>query len=731
MTHKRHTIANLVTQLSRKLPPTEATNMRNAIAAGMIFAALAVGGAVAQQNQAEVDLQSAMRSENVDGDLKAAIQMYESVISKYKHDRPVAAMALVHMADCYQKLGDTQSRKLYDRVLHEYPDQKEAVVLARAQIGGRSTAPRATGDRPVWTGSFVDGFGSVSQDGRFLTYTDWPTNGGLVLRNLATGTDRRLTSGTYADGQTLYSAISRDGKQVVFDWYRNDKKRYEVRVASLDGSEIPQSKRLFYSDEVQSLGPFDWSPDGKTIAVGGRRSDLTGIVGLLDVASGELRVLKTVDWQSPKRVFFSPDGHYVAYDAHSIDNSAEQDTFVVAVDGSGQTISVKHPSHNIPMGWAPDGTHLLFSSDRSGTIDLWALPLHEGKPQGSPTLVKSGIGAMWSLGTTAAGSMYIWKANPEYVGVSPIDLKAGKLLPNADGYAQYFIQSRGRPDWSADGKYLAYSSCGPIGGGPCTLYIRSVENGQVRELQPQLASFFWPRWSPDAQSIVAAGTDLKGQRGIYRIDPQTGAISLFSKEFTQPQWTGDGTGMYYARVDDNGHLDGNFALIRRDTASGEEHEVLHAAIEGIGKGNTWSLSPDGRFVAAIAQKKLQRPAAVQNGSEWTLFLIPVDGSQPRTLLSVSSPDRLWGAQAMAPAWTPDSHGLLVIRLEEPANQKELWFVPIANEKPRKLDVDISHWTGDGFRLSPDGRRVAFVSSAGQQEEIWAIENFLPKLSAKQ
>ena len=33
--------------------------------------------------------------------------------------------ALVRMADCYQKLGDAESRRIYEQVIREYPDQKD------------------------------------------------------------------------------------------------------------------------------------------------------------------------------------------------------------------------------------------------------------------------------------------------------------------------------------------------------------------------------------------------------------------------------------------------------------------------------------------------------------------------------------------------------------------------------------------------------------------------------
>jgi hypothetical protein len=63
-----------------------------------------------------------------------------------------------------------------------------------------------------------------------------------------------------------------------------------------------------------------------------------------------------------------------------------------------------------------------------------------------------------------------------------------------------------------------------------------------------------------------------------------------------------------------------------------------------------------------------------------------------------------------------------------AQQRELWFVPIASGQPRKLDIAVDNWIlGNGnYRLSPDGRRIAFVTDLGRRgREVWALEDVLP------
>ena len=67
---------------------------------GLVLVLLLAGVSMGQQKkQAEIDLQAAIRTENIKG-LKAAIKEYETIVSKYgKTDRATAAMALIRLGN--------------------------------------------------------------------------------------------------------------------------------------------------------------------------------------------------------------------------------------------------------------------------------------------------------------------------------------------------------------------------------------------------------------------------------------------------------------------------------------------------------------------------------------------------------------------------------------------------------------------------------------------------------
>jgi Tol biopolymer transport system component len=651
--------------------------------------------------QSEKLLAAADRAAAIDGDLRAAIDQYKKALVAAGPNRTLAAQALLRMADCYQKLGDAEAQAIYTRLVRDYADQKDSAGLARVRLDTLPAVARPRSDWSVWAGQEADGFGTISPDGRWLTYTDWANGAALSVRDLTTGNNYRLTSG----GGTQFSAISKDGRQVAYEWYTDGNVGpavYELRIATLNAGKISGERRLYQNDDVTGMAPYDWSPDGKWIAVAVGRKDHVKQIGIVRVQDGALRVLKSLDWKEPTKIFFSPDSRYIGYDLPT-DEQDQRHVFVMSVDGSRETAVVAHPSQNAIMGWSPDGRQVLFASDRSGSFGLWALPVEDGKPSGAATLLKTDIASSWSVGLSTAGTMYVWKAaSPIYVQTSAIDLAAGKLGPTT---FQQFISSRGRPDWSSDGKYLAYQSCAPLGGGPCSLRIRSMETSEVREVKTNLRYFFFLRWSPDGRELITRGNDLKGRNsGIYRLNVQTGEATFLmsSTGATLPQWMADGKHVVFRR---------GSSVVARDLTSGTERELAklpttHAL--GI------ALSPDERQVAY---------QAVESPGTEDLFVMNLEDGSTRSLLHVTAPE---GVSSRFD-WTASGTAIVVAVERDDTVANSLWLLPTTGEKPRKLDVNADHWLiGDGFEFDRAGKQVAFVAAAGQPGlEIRALENFLP------
>lgn len=96
---------------------------------------LTVNLALAQsERSAEVQLKAAIHKEQVEGDLKTAIQLYQRIVEKYSGNKEVAAKALLYTGQCYEKLGQADARMTYERLLSQYADQNEVAAEARARL---------------------------------------------------------------------------------------------------------------------------------------------------------------------------------------------------------------------------------------------------------------------------------------------------------------------------------------------------------------------------------------------------------------------------------------------------------------------------------------------------------------------------------------------------------------------------------------------------------------------
>ena len=212
----------------------------------LILAALLVAGiAPAAENPNDL-FQQALVKERTEGNLPEAIKLYQRIVDRYASNRKVAAQALLRLAECQTKLGDAQARKSLERLVRDFADQTETVATARVRLAALGGGGAGLSYRQVWVGPKVDTNGTISPDGRYLSYVDWET-GDLALHDLVANTDRRLTNkGTWDQSieNAWLSAISRDGKQVAYAWY-NAKKRYELRIVSLETAGFTQPRRLF------------------------------------------------------------------------------------------------------------------------------------------------------------------------------------------------------------------------------------------------------------------------------------------------------------------------------------------------------------------------------------------------------------------------------------------------------------------------------------------------------
>lgn len=657
--------------------------------------------------QGEKQLAAAQHKATVDGDLKGAIEEYKKIVAGARGNRALAAQALVEMADSYQKLGDAEAGRIYAQVVREYADQAQAVSAARTRLAGLQSSPAAAGivTRQVWSGPHLDFTGTISADGRYLSFNDSSAGGVVALHDLSSGTDRRIADKPDADpwAYAMQSAISHDGRQVAFSRRTKDGATRELRVVSTAGN-VPAPSRLLHNDpNTSEIRPYAWSPDGRWIAVQRRTTDDEAQIGVVNTENGALRVLKSWRGRLSNRLSSSPDGKHLAFDLPADDRSTSRDVFVIALDTSRETPVVVHVANDTVVGWTPDGGRLLFASNRSGANGLWALPWRDGSPSGEPALVMANVNLGEPLGITRAGAVYYGvTTNLSDVYLMSINPESGVVQAPPSRAIGQIVGGHTSPDWSADGRLLSYSLSGR------GLAIRVMDTGETRELKPALTGMSNPRLSPDGRSLAVIATDPAiGRRGIFRVDAQTGEATrlIESPPDVFPfmlSWMPDGRSLIYRNMTTSTSA---AAAVRLDMDARTEHTVLDARIVSM------SLSADGLHLAYVTD----RPS-------WQLMVVPVAGGEPRQVALAGVPTPL-----MVMAWTSDGrHLLFQAASTEPSaaqDSTELWLVPRDGGQPRKVDLKLRVGGATQSRFNPRTGQLA-ITVIESRREVWVMENII-------
>lgn len=125
-----------------------------------------LGALALTQSQGGADrlMQQARTKAVVEGKLDEAVKLYAEVATKFAGDRPTVVRALIEMADCYEKLGQTKAREIYERIVREYGDQATEAAEARTRLAALAGAGGASGNstlavRRVWAGPKRVGWG--------------------------------------------------------------------------------------------------------------------------------------------------------------------------------------------------------------------------------------------------------------------------------------------------------------------------------------------------------------------------------------------------------------------------------------------------------------------------------------------------------------------------------------------------------------------------------------------
>jgi Tol biopolymer transport system component len=577
---------------------------------------------------------------------------------------------------------------------------------------------------------------AVTPDRRHKIEQEWEGDSSYItIRDISTGAKTRLSE---EGGYVFSPLLSPDGKMVAYA--RTVDSVTQLRVVGTDST----GSRIFYSKkDVDLVQIHEWSPNSKYFAaslISDRDRSITMVVSC--VTNDSSRIIKEQKFKSLNanfqynRMSFSADSRFIAYDLCRASAWYPRDIYAMPMSGGSEITLVQNPANDLLLGYFPDGHHILFASDRSGTWDLWVTSIDDdGKPVGATKAVIKNIGNtingnylfFTNAGFRSDGSYYYKKS------ASSIQLHLAKLDTVRNTIQDHKVVSTHpgfniSTQWSRDGKFLVYGWGLGYEYDPFTLGIRSFKDGTERKLKLSKlmrhgGHGFEPQWSPDGQHLLATARqrDYSGpgmdSQGLYMIDSKNGNATAFLLTddicgincIMTPLWLSNGKVIFERRLTES--------IVLKDIKTGDERILFHSDTAGqirIWPGSNLAVSPDNRKLAFVL-------------TDWALditrlMVVSLEGDTPVELLSVKN-----GESITNPAWMPNSRDIVYAHNNGGDKQNfELCIISSTSGVTRSLGLRITGEGITGISIHPNGRDIAFTTDKISFNETWVVEDVLSK-----
>jgi len=231
--------------------------------------------------------------------------------------------------------------------------------------------------------------------------------------------------------------------------------------------------------------------------------------------------------------------------------------------------------------------------------------------------------------------------------------------------------------------------------------VGTMESDEQREYTFRSAGPL--QWHPDGRSILALGGQGPTTEGLYELDLATGETGFVCANGAASPSVGlspDGRMLYFGE---------GRSIMAQDLETCAVREVYR--YDSVGRRGRISVSPDGRTLAFREGGGAGNPVVVK--------IVPVAGGEARIVFQIPDGWFIAGDNCHFP-WTPDGRHVLVSGAV-PGAGLTIVRVPVdGGEATTLLTHDQPGMSA--LSLSPDGRRVAFVSELSRKE-IWLLQGF--------
>lgn len=693
----------------------------------MICCIVPVIMASGQEQQAQKLLSEAIYQEEVNGDLDKAIKTYQIILKDYADNRKVSAKALLHLGMCYEKQGSGQAQQAYRQLIKDYSENREEVSLARDRLAKLEQLLADLKHKPAFRKIEIaskPANGVMSPDGKKLAFTS--DNGlwvvpiqGNVGTNIA-GEPVRIAEVPGAINFFNVLAWSADGRWIALngggdgadDVYLIPTTGGVLRKISLpDRGAGYLSSRLSLSPNGQNLLFSAWKPD-----LDDKVPETQALyVYMVNTRGGEPRQISSGPGTYPA---FSPDGNLISFVTHHEKEKPPEnimgtrytsDLWIVnSLGGTPIRLTVADGRLAGPV-WSPDGRFLAATGRTDvGGKEIWIYQLStDASSVGEPVIIDLPRYSLGMLtGWTPENEIGVFIRSQFHEAIYTVPSSGGRAVQvTPDGVVYY-------PRWSPNGTriYLRWVKLNEDP--PVQIAYVPADGGNVTTVSwPEIALMSrvpggGHNISPDGRKLVVSAAEKPYDLEKFidlQVIPLDGSlpVRLTNDESHEiyPCWSPDGKRIAFVDWCETSEDEG-FSAIYTIPAEGGEALMISSPGDSLGYGAI-AFSPDGRQIAFF--------------SEGAVKTIPVDGGESEILVADVQSNRHsqldWSPDGTKIAWNSEG---------------KIWITTLATGEKTDLKTGLpEEFYASEFDWSPDGEKITFMTTSGDDPELWLISDFLP------